>query len=324
MSAALERRAFLKLLLPAGLATLWSELAPAAASPAESSAAGRQKPDRKFVVGHRGACAYAPENTLESYRLAIQQRADYVEQDLQITKDGVLVCCHDTSLERISNVRDVFPDRFKEETVKGQKIKRWYFHEFTLKEIKQLDAGAWFDPKFKGVTIPTWQEAIDTIKGKAGLCPETKGPEFYGRLGFDMEALVTEALKKNGLEKPGAIPATPVLLQSFSLASLKKLRTQHGLRLPMLQLAAAGAKWTPETLAEIKTYADAFGPDKKDATPALVQAAHAAGLQVVAYTFRARDVKEFKDVSEEMRHYLNAIGLDGMFTDNPDKFPREK
>ncbi|HXU76123.1 MAG TPA: glycerophosphodiester phosphodiesterase family protein, partial [Methylomirabilota bacterium] len=77
MSAALERRAFLKLLLPAGLATLWSELSPAAASSAESSAAGRQKHDRKFVVGHRGACAYAPENTLESYRLAIQQRADY-------------------------------------------------------------------------------------------------------------------------------------------------------------------------------------------------------------------------------------------------------
>src|SRR6185369_15928393 len=133
----MERRTFLKIITSGVAAGL---VDPSLAGEPKTSV----KAGGKFVVGHRGACAYAPENTLESYRLAIEQRADYVEQDLQITKDGVLVCCHDTSLERISNARDVFPDRFKEETVKGQKIKRWYFHEFTLKEIKQLDAGAWF------------------------------------------------------------------------------------------------------------------------------------------------------------------------------------
>jgi glycerophosphoryl diester phosphodiesterase len=313
----MERRTFLKL-LATGLAA-GSVRTTFGADPELKAARGR-----KFVVGHRGACAYAPENTLESYRLAIKQGADYVEQDLQITKEGVLVCCHDTSLERISNVRDVFPDRFKEETVKGQKVKRWYFHEFTLKEIKSLDAGAWFDLRFKGVTIPTWQEAIDEIKGKAGLCPETKGPEFYGRQGLDMEALLTEVLKKNGLEKPGAVPATPILLQSFSPASLKALRSKHGLRLPLLHLMAAGAKWIPEGIREIKTYADAIGPDKKDATVALIAAAHEAGLQVIPYTFRAREVKDFKDVTEEMRHFLTTLGVEGLFTDNPDKFPREK
>jgi glycerophosphoryl diester phosphodiesterase len=312
----MERRAFLKL-LASGLAAGLADASTAAEQKEAARAAG------KFVVGHRGACAYAPENTLESYRLAIKQRAEYVEQDLQITRDGVLVCCHDTSLERISNVRDVFPDRFKEETVKDQKVKRWYFHEFTLKEIKQLDAGGWFDPKFKGVTIPTWQEAIDTIKGKAGLCPETKGPEFYGRLGFNMEALVIDLLKKNGLERPGAVSSTPVLLQSFSPASLKTLRTQHGTKHPLLQLMSAGTQWTADALREAAEYATAIGPDKKDATIALVTAAHAAGLQVIPYTFRARDVKDFKDVTEEMRHYLYSIGVDGMFTDNPDKFPRE-
>src|SRR4051794_9451854 len=75
---------------------------------------------KKFVIGHRGACAYAPENTIPSYQLAIKQGADYVEQDLQITKDGVLVCCHDPFLERISNVAEVFPDRFVEETIRGK------------------------------------------------------------------------------------------------------------------------------------------------------------------------------------------------------------
>jgi glycerophosphoryl diester phosphodiesterase len=172
---------------------------------------------RKFVVAHRGASAYAPENTLPSYELAIKQGADYVEQDLQISRDGVLVCCHDLSLDRVTNVKQVYPDRFKEEVVKGKKAKKWFIHEFTVKELKQLDAGSHFGPQFKGITIPTWQEAIDTIRGKAGLCPETKAPDFYGKLGFDMEELVMTVLKKNGLDRPKASnESTPLYMQSFS------------------------------------------------------------------------------------------------------------
>ena len=138
-------------------------------------------PPEKFVIVHRGVWAYAPEKTLASYRLAIKQEAEYVEQDLQITRDGVLVCCHDLLLNRITNAPEIFPDSFKEEIVKGEKVKKWYIHDFTLKEIKQLDAGSSFDPKFKGEKIPTGQEAIEEIKGKAGLCPETKGREYYGK-----------------------------------------------------------------------------------------------------------------------------------------------
>jgi glycerophosphoryl diester phosphodiesterase len=139
-----------------------------------------------------------------------------------------------------------------------------------------------------------------------------------------MEALVIDLMKKNGLERPGAVSSTPVLLQSFSPASLKTLRSQHGTKHPVLQLMSAGAQWDADALREVAGYATAIGPDKKDATVAFVKEAHAAGLQVVPYTFRARDVKEFKDVTEEMRQYLYTIGVDGMFTDNPDKFPREK
>jgi glycerophosphoryl diester phosphodiesterase len=280
-------------------------------------------PEGKFVVGHRGASAYAPENTLASYALCIKQGAEYVEQDLQITRDGVLVCCHDSVLERISNVEEVFPDRFVEKVIKGKKVKQWPVNNFTLKEIKQLDAGSSFDPKFKGEKIPTWQEAIELIKGKAGLCPETKGPETYEKLGFDMEALFIEVLKKNGLEKPRRKNSTPILIQSFSVAGLKKLVDKYETKWPVLRLSGTGVKWTPATLDETKPYASVIGPYKGDVTKMLVDQAHERGMKVVPFTFFAGDLKEFSSVKEEMHHYLYDLGVDGMFTNNPDQFPRE-
>src|SRR6267142_6845902 len=153
----------------------------------------------KTLIAHRGASAYAPENTLSAYRLAIAEGADFVEQDLQITRDGVLVCLHDLTLERTTNVKEVFPTRFHEEPVDGKPMRHWYVSDFTLREIKQLDAGSWFDVKFKGTRVPTFQEAIDLVRGKAGLYPETKAPEVYGRRGFDMEKLLIDELKKNRL-----------------------------------------------------------------------------------------------------------------------------
>jgi glycerophosphoryl diester phosphodiesterase len=286
------------------------------AEPASSSKS------KKFVIGHRGACAYAPENTIPSYQLAIKQGADYVEQDLQITKDGVLVCCHDSFLERISNVADVFPDRFVEEEFKGKKVKRWFFYNFTLKEIKQLDAGSRFDPKFKDTTVPTWQEAIDEIRGKAGLCPETKTPDMYSKLGFDMEELVLQTLKKNGLEKPNA--ATPILLQTFGAPAVKRL-ADKGIQQPILQLANAGVKWTDVSLKQAKELAVGISPSKNDVTAELVNQAHALGLQVVPYTYNKKALPpEFSSVRAEMEHALYDLGVDGMFTDNPDQFPRRK
>src|SRR5215813_7039131 len=129
---------------------------------------------KKILIAHRGASAYAPEHTIEAYRLAIEQGADFVEQDLQITKDGVLVCLHDLTLERTTNVKDVFPDRFRADVSEdqppgSQPAKHWYVSDFRLSEIKQLDAGSWFNPKFKGSRVLTFQETIDLVRGKAGL-----------------------------------------------------------------------------------------------------------------------------------------------------------
>jgi glycerophosphoryl diester phosphodiesterase len=281
-------------------------------------------PKGKFLIGHRGACAYAPENTLPSYELALKQGVDYVEQDLQITKDQILVCSHDATLERVTNVADVFPDRFTEEKPKKKKIKRWYIRDFTLKELKQLDFGERFAPKFKGVRIPAWDEAIDLIKGKAGLCPEIKNPEIYTKAGYDFEKLVADALKRAGLSaaKPGT--ATPVFIQSFSKPSLIKIQGPLGIKWPTLWLAFGGAKATVEVQKEAATFTAAVGPSKPTVTAEMVAEAHALGMKVVAWTFRPGEVKDFKDVTAEMSHYLYELGVDGLFTDNPDLFPRKK
>lgn len=282
-------------------------------------------PAGKVLIAHRGASAYAPEHTLEAYRLAIAQGADYVEQDLQITKDGVLVCLHDLTLERTTNVGVVFPARYREES----NAKHWYVADFTLQELKQLDAGGWFNEKFRGARIATFQEAIDTVRGKAGLYPETKEPEVYGSRGFDMERILVDALKKNRLDRPGADARTPVIIQSFSPESLRKLTVELKIDLPRVFLINAdpGGKWlSVEGLRKVKEFASGIGPAKilVETDPAVVKRAHNLGLTVTPYTFRASSTGRFGDVAEEMRFFLYSLDVDAVFTDNPDRFPRRK
>ncbi|MBL8203250.1 MAG: glycerophosphodiester phosphodiesterase [Blastocatellia bacterium] len=274
---------------------------------------------QKTLVAHRGASAYAPEHTLEAYRLALQQGADYVEQDLQITKDGVLVCLHDLTLERTTNVEEVFPDRFKLEN--GNK--RWYVSDFMLAEIKQLDAGSWFDKKFAGAKVPTWQEAIDLVRGKAGLYPETKGPEVYGSRGFDMEKLVLAQLRKNKLPDK----KTPVLIQSFSPESLRKMKVELKTKVPLVLLISPPQReWlTAEGLQKAKSFAVGIGPAKSlvDGKPELVKLAHDTGLSVTPYTSNEKTKGRFASAREEMQYFLYTLGVDALFTDNPDQFPRK-
>lgn len=282
----------------------------------------------KTLVAHRGASAYAPEHTAAAYKLAIAQGADYVEQDLQVTKDGQLVCLHDLTLERTTNARDVFPGRARTAVREGRELTGWHVTDFTLAEIKQLDAGAWFDPAFKGEKILTFQEAIDLVKGKAGIYPETKAPEVYGSVGFDMEKLVMDVLAKNGLDKPGADPKTPVFLQSFSADSLRKMRQSMGVTLPLLFLVTDRDRdvWlTKERMAEIKAFASGIGPAKGiiSGRPEIVAWAHDAGLSVTPYTFRSAGQPAGRTVRDEMAQFLYTFGVDALFTDNPDQFPRK-
>jgi glycerophosphoryl diester phosphodiesterase len=290
----------------------------------------------KILVAHRGASAYAPEHTLESYSLALKQGADFVEQDLQITRDNQLVCLHDLTLERTTNVKELFPTRFREEvaprspseqgsSVTGSPVRRWYVSDFTVREIKELDAGSWFNPKFKGASVPTFQETINLVRGKAGLYPETKAPEVYGQFGFDMERLLIAALKKNHLGTRRAERHTPVIIQSFSPESLKKLTVMLSPGVPLVLLIneQMRTRWlTPAGLTEAKQFAGGIGPAKALLDKDIVMQAHALGLSVTPYTFRQRDLGRFKTLPEEMRYYLYELGVDALFTDNPDLFPR--
>ncbi len=317
----LARRRFLKL-FSSGIGIVAAKTLSTA--DAQSKSRGSTT-SRKILVAHRGASAYAPEHTHESYQLALKQGADFVEPDLQITRDGVLVCLHDLTLERTTNVKEVFPKGFREELVDGTPTRLWYVSDFTLREIKQLDAGSWFNVKFKGARVPTFQEAIDLVRGKAGLYPETKAPEVYSQRSFNMERLVLEVLRRNRLDQRSASRHTPVIIQSFSPESLRKLSGMVKTKLPLVLLVGdeGRARWlTTAGLAEAKQFASGIGPAKALLNKSLVMQAQALGLSVTPYTFRSSNPGRFKTVREEMSYYLYTLGVDALFTDNPDLFPR--
>lgn len=290
-------------------------------------ASAQPPPRTPWLIAHRGASAYAPENTLPAFDLAARQGATFVEFDLQLTKDRQVVCLHDTSLERTTDVEDVFPDRYRpaegaQAAQAPQTAKRWMLEDFTLAEIKRLDAGAWFDARFRGTRIPTFAETIDALKGRSGLFIELKAPERYPGI----EKLILAELEAKGLGRPGADAKTPVLLQSFNAPSLQIL-AGLGTKLPIHFLVSArdaGPWMTPEGLEKIKAFATGLSPEKvivgeyRDA----IARARKLGFPITPYTFRASAVgKGFADVRAEMAHYLQQLGVDGVITDNPDQMP---
>jgi len=287
-------------------------------------------PSRPFLVAHRGASGYAPEHTIAAYTLALEQGADYVEQDLTLTSDGVLVCLHDDTLERTTDVETRFPDRaVVEPGPDGQPARRWYANDFTLAEIKTLDAGSWFDPTFAGERIPTFEEAIALVKGKAGLFPELKSPARLNARGVDVEQAVADVLAKHGLRDAQVKGRPAVYLQSFEDRSVRRLATLLPAVPRTLLIGAKDApRWlAPDGLREAKTFATAIGPARGliEARPAIVAEAHAAGLAVVPYTFRTArgaDAGGREAIRADMRRFLVDLGVDGLFTDNPDLFPR--
>ena len=276
---------------------------------------------RKRVIAHRGASSYAPEHTRAAYLLAIQQGADFVEQDVVLTRDAELVCLHDVTLERTTNVARVFPDRYTEVKGPDGPVRRWPAFDFTLAEIKQLDAGSWFDPRFAGERVLTFQEAIEIVNGKAGLFPEVKSPELYRSRGVEPALAVASALRRNGLDR-----SDTVILQSFDEPTLRTLsRELPSLPRVFLMERTAAERWlSPARLREASAFVTGIGPAKQivEMRPDLVKWAHDAGLTVTPYTFRAGSTGRFTSVRDEMRHFLFTLGVDAVFTDNPDQFPR--
>jgi glycerophosphoryl diester phosphodiesterase len=277
----------------------------------------------KVLIAHRGASAYAPEHTLAAYRLAMAQRADYVEQDLAVTRDGILICLHDDSLERTTNVEELFPERATVDSRTGHR--QWLAVDFTIDEIKQLDAGSWFDSKFAGERVPTWEEAVALVGTAAGLYAELKTPSLYQSRGIDMTRLFAESMHRLRLTLR---PTGSLIVQSFDERPLRELSKQFpAVPRTFLIEVRDGPRWlTRDGLAEIATFATGIGPSKVllDGQAGIVRMAHDAGLTVTPYTFTTQGARtRFADVGTEMRHYLTDLDVDAVFTDNPDRFPRD-
>lgn len=279
----------------------------------------------KILIAHRGASGYAPEHTFAAYDLAITQKADFVEPDLAVSKDGVLICLHDDTLERTTNVEDVYPTRFSPDLRGRNGEKRWVANDFTVAEIKALDAGRWFDAKFAGAQVPTWDEMLARVQQHpgVGVYPELKSPPLYSARGVDMTSLFVESVKKHGLHTAESLKRTPVIIQSFDRPTIKRMSLELP-TVPRVFLTSDEADITDAQLKDLSTFAQGIAPEKRLVAnhPDLVPRAHALGLSVTVWTFRADEKTSYPSVKEEMAQFLYTFGIDAAFTNNPDQFPR--
>jgi glycerophosphoryl diester phosphodiesterase len=279
----------------------------------------------KQLIAHRGASGYAPEHTEASYRLAIEQKADFVEPDLAVSRDGVLICLHDDTLERTTNVAEVFPDRASKEPIGRPNVPHFLANDFTVPEIKRLDAGRWFDAKFAGARILTFEEMVGLVRGTpgVGIYPELKSPPLYTSRGVDMEAIFVRTVKKLGLEKPESLRQMPVIIQSFDWDTVRRVAKDLP-TIPRVFLTERDQDVAEPRLKELAQFATGVAPDKNviARNPDMVKRAHALGLTVTAWTFRANEKTAYPSVRDEMAHFLYTLDIDALFTNNPDQFPR--
>jgi glycerophosphoryl diester phosphodiesterase len=327
------------------------------------SAGGSRGP---IVIGHRGASGYRPEHTLESYRLAIAMGADYVEPDLVSTRDGVLVARHENEISGTTDVsaRPEFAPRRTTKTIDGVPVTGWFTEDFTLAELRTLRAKERLPDLRPGNTVydgrfpvPTLDEVIALVRRESarlhrrvGIYPETKHPTYFASIGLPLEEPLVRTLRRAGL----AHRSSPVFIQSFETANLRKLDRMVPVRLVQL-VDATGAPYDfvaggdPRTYADLVTpaglrwvgrYADGVGVNKNLVVPrdadgrllaptTLVSDAHRVRLLVHAWTFRnentflpldfriGTDPAAWGDAAAEYRLFLS-LGLDGVFSDQPD------
>jgi glycerophosphoryl diester phosphodiesterase len=280
----------------------------------------------KQAIAHRGASGYAPEHTAAAYKLAMDMKTDFVEPDLAVSKDNVLFCMHDDTLERTTDVAQVFPDRVSTNYQTRQPGKHWVGNDFTMAELKRLDSGKWFKPEFAGQHLLSFQEMIDLVKARPGfgIYPELKSPELYKSRGVDQEQLFVALIKKNGLEKPASLKTFPIIIQSFDETAIRRVAVDLP-TIPRVFLTSKDEDVTEARIKELAKFATGIAPEKFVIArhPELVARAHAAGLTVTSWTFRSDDKEmKFPSVKDEMSHFLYDLGIDALFTNNPDQFPR--
>jgi glycerophosphoryl diester phosphodiesterase len=311
-----------------------------------------------LIIGHRGASGHRPEHTLASYELAIKMGADYIEPDLVITKDGVLVARHENEISQTTDIatHPEFALRQTNKIIDGNCYCGWFTEDFTLKELKTLKAKERIphirpqNTAYDGLwQIPTFQEIINLAKSKSleigrviGIYPETKHPSYFQSIGLPLEESLINTLKVNGYQGSMA----PVFIQSFEVSNLKYLANHTDL--PLVQLLndsgqpydflAAGDSRDYKDLVEINElkkiseYAQGIGVNKNLIIPrdsygklksptSLVEDAHDLNLQIHAWTFRNEDTflpLDFQGNPQGEYQLFFSLGVDGVFSDNPD------
>ncbi len=311
-----------------------------------------------LIIGHRGASGYRPEHTLAAYELAIEMGADYIEPDLVITKDGVLIARHENEISETTNVANCqeFKNRRTIKVIDGESKSGWFCEDLTLAEIKQLRAkeripnicpgNAVFDGLYE---IPTFQEIIDLVKRRSktvqrtiGIYPETKHPSYFNSIGLGLENPLVTALHANGYKDKNA----PIFIQSFEVGNLQYLSTKTDL--PLVQLINNTGKpydfvtsgdgrtfrdlITTTGLKGISEYAIAIGINKNLLIPRdsnnqllspilVISNAHAENLLVHVWTFRNENIflpSNLQDNPLKEYELFLELGIDGVFTDYPD------
>lgn len=245
-------------------------------------------------ISHRGASGHAPEHTFHAYELGSAMNADYIEIDLQMTKDGELIALHDETIDRTTGKKGLVKD-------------------LTLKEIKKLDAGSWFNEAFPekksteytGLQIPTLREVLDRFGPESKFFIETKSPEVYP----GMEEKLLELLNEYNLIGDQQTIGK-VIVQSFSIESLRKVH-QMDETIPLVQLLSyyAPAIITDSEVSKIKEYAVGVGLHYTAVSPGYIQKVTNSGLMVFPYTVNEK---------EDMKMLLD-WGVTGMFTNYPDR-----
>ena len=295
-----------------------------------------------LVIAHRGASGYLPEHTLEAVTLAYAQGADFIEQDLVLSKDLVPVVLHDIHLDTVSDVANKYPSRHRDDG-------RYYALDFTLAELKTLDiherselnGKQVFPHRYQGKAsfkIATFTEEIELIaqlnrqfNRQVGYYPEIKSPAWHQQQGVDISKIVLTILREHSLDDPNKA----IFVQCFDFAELKRLRLELGANVKLIQLIGDNswgeadtdytALQTPKMLAEIAKYAQGIGPwlpqvfDLKVGKPTgLVQNAHNVGLQVHPYTFRQDALPEGVSSEQILSILFQQVKVDGLFTDFTD------
>jgi glycerophosphoryl diester phosphodiesterase len=295
------------------------------------------------IIAHRGACGYLPEHSLGAKALAYGMGADYLEQDLVASRDGQLLVLHDLILDDVSDVAARFPQRHRDDG-------HFYCVDFDLDEIRTLKFGerrqrgtdlarypGRFPADLRLFRVVTFAEELDFVQilnrstgRRVGVYPEIKEAEWHREQGIDLSKLVLLELEKHGYLGG----EQPIFVQCFDPEELRRIRSDAGDRLRLIQLLSSQTRVDGDRLADIAAYADGIGPstrliyqgkrpDGSFRLTDLVEMGHQHGLVVHPYTFR---VDEFPDEFDGFEDWLNLfvsqLAVDGLFTDFTDRVAR--